>query len=316
MRNQPHRRPTQNNPALRASIRRTYVFLIVAVVGLAGTLLLLRAAQDAALRRREVRVSLDVPYRTVDNQTLGMDVYQPLPSAGKGHFPVVLLLHGGGWTAGNKHELRAYAYGLAQQGIVAASANYRLVSRDGTRNQWPAQIEDVRAAVAFLRQPEQTARFHGFPGGKIGVMGHSSGAHLAALLGVQNPKKDGIGAVIDFAGPVDLTDSTHPPLTPFEMPLLPRLFGETQKQAPRVYRDASPACLVQKDAAVPFLIFHGGDDPVVPLYQARRMETALREKHISVVLNIMPGEGHLFGRPENVTRWINESARFFKTKLP
>lgn len=139
-----------------------------------------------------------MPYRTVDGQTLGMDIYEPPPIAGKGPFPVVLLLHGGGWTAGSKHELHAYAHGLALRGIVAASVNYRLVSRDGSRNRWPAQMEDVRAAAVFLRRPEQTARFHGFPGGKIGVMGHSSGAHLAALLGVRNPQKDGVGAVIEF----------------------------------------------------------------------------------------------------------------------
>lgn len=99
------------------------------------------------------------------------------------------------------------------------------------------------------------------------------------------------------------------------MPLLPHLFGKTQNEAPGVYRAASPACLVRNNAA-PFLIFHGGDDATIPPSQARRMENALREKHIPVLLNIVPGEGHLFGRPENVTMWKDQSARFFRAELP
>jgi len=121
---------------------------------------------------------------------------------------VLLFLHGGGWRMGNKRDIRSWIQFLANEGYVAVSVGYRLAP-DAV---FPAQIEDAKTAVRFLRA--HADKYH-IDKDRIGAMGWSAGGHLACLLGLTDPKAGLEGtecpkessrvlAVVDYFGPTDL----------------------------------------------------------------------------------------------------------------
>jgi acetyl esterase/lipase len=223
---------------------------------------------------------------------LKLDLYRPRQPADK-PWPVVVWIHGGGWKQGNKFPCPA-AW-LATQGYAVASIQYRL----STVARWPAQIEDCRDAVRWLRQ--HGAKYQ-LQTERIGVWGGSAGGHLAAMLGTlspppKEPVSSRVQAVCDFYGPSDLL--TMPANTPgpgkTDADLAQSngalLLGGTVKDQPDRARSASPLHQVSADDP-PFLIVHGDRDPLVPLEQSQRLAAALKQSGVPVELRILPGAGH------------------------
>jgi acetyl esterase/lipase len=206
---------------------------------------------------------------------------------------VVLWVHGGGWANGSKD--RCPAAGLAADGYAVASVEYRLtgVAR------WPAQMDDLRDAVRWVRTH---AKEYGLDGNQIGAWGGSAGGHLAALLGTLDPPKgetvpSRARAVCDFYGPSDLltmpanvpgSGKTDADLTATNGA---KLLGGAVKDRPELARPASPLSQVTKDDP-PFLILHGDKDPQVPLLQSERLAAKLREAGVSVALHVLKDAGH------------------------
>ena len=130
--------------------------------------------QGAGLKYQTFR---GVSFEKHDNVDLMADIYMPLddgPHAG------VLLIHGGGWLAGDRSELRSIARKMAPLGYTVMAIDYRLAPKD----KFPAQIEDCNAAISWM--VENAAKYKIDPK-RLGVWGYSSGGHLAALLGTTNP---------------------------------------------------------------------------------------------------------------------------------
>ncbi len=137
------------------------------------------------------------------------------PKTGDGPFPAVVCIHGGGFRAGSRERYRSIAYYLAQHGYVAATIDYRL----SPRHQFPAAVEDSKAAVRYLRA--NAARFNLDPD-RIGATGGSAGGHLVLMLGVtggvaefegSGPNQEfssAVQAVVNQFGPTDLTASYEP----------------------------------------------------------------------------------------------------------
>ena len=208
----------------------------------------------------------------------------------------MLLIHGGGW-AGGTHKGYAPVW-LAQHGYFTASVEYRLTGEAP----WPAQIEDCKLAVRWLRA--NADKYHVNPG-RIGCMGHSAGGHLVACLGVLGA--DGaldasggfqgvssrVQAVVDEAGPVDFTPEGRPTIRT-EMnddPGLVKLFGGSFAEKPDPWRQASAALHVSADTP-PFLILHGEQDTLVPITQAEHMAAALKAAGIPVEFIRVKNAGH------------------------
>src|SRR5262249_29864132 len=103
------------------------------------------APAPSARSAAKAQLQTDVVYRKADGMEIKLDL--AMPKEGKGPFPAVVCVHGGAWRMGNRKDLRPWIEYLAEQGYVAASISYRLVP-DG---RWPAQIEDCKTAVRFLR---------------------------------------------------------------------------------------------------------------------------------------------------------------------
>lgn len=187
-----------------------------------------------------VSVDENVPYASVNGSELCLDIYQPAGPATQMH-PAVVLIHGGGWTNLNKSTMRGMGQFLARAGFVAFSVNYRLF--DGAENRWPAQLDDVQRAVRWVRA---NAARYGVNPERIGAFGHSAGAQLAALLGMEQTRDNSdpalakysskVQAVVDVSGPSDFTTDRDREGIAF----LARFLGTGYSNHPDVWREASP----------------------------------------------------------------------------
>ena len=120
----------------------------------------------------EFDIEENVVYSTVDASELLLDAY--VPSGGIDR-PAVLVVHGGAWRMGNRKQLQGYARALAKKGFVCFAIDYRLAPR----HKFPAQIEDCRSAVQWIRR---NAREYSIDVKRLGAIGYSAGGHLVSLL--------------------------------------------------------------------------------------------------------------------------------------
>jgi acetyl esterase/lipase len=258
----------------------------------------------------------DLEYNQVDGKRLLLDLY--LPTKGRGPFPIVVFVHGGGWRSGDK-KLSPNSPQLKQvrRGYAVASINYRL-SGEAI---FPAQIEDCKAAIRFLRA---NAAMYKLDGDHIAVWGSSAGANLVALLGTTAdvPELEGTGnldqssrvqAVIDQFGPSDLLKMAADalPCTNFEhdSPDSPgsQLVGCAVQTCPDKADAAGPINYITPDDA-PFLIMHGSEDCTVGPAQSERFFEALRLRGVEAEYILLQGARHggsEFKTPEMETK-INE----------
>lgn len=191
--------------------------------------------------------------------------------------PVVLYIHGGGWHEGDRGAgmhpwLNPH---LAAHGFVTASVTYRL-SGDAT---WPAPLDDVHTAVDWLHDH---AAEHGGDPDRIGLWGHSAGAHLAALTALH---VDTVKAVALSACPSDLRAER-----PDSGNEVARLIG-TGTDWDSALTSASPICHVRAGAP-PFLLAHGTDDTVVAFSQSAAFRDALVDAGVTVQWEPLPGRHH------------------------
>ena len=244
-----------------------------------------------------VRVIKDIPYAGVADPNRTLNLYLPqTPSAAR--LPLVVLIHGGGWSGGDKNDFRGVAEEFVQRGYAAASLNYRL-SRQAI---FPAQIIDCKAALRWLRA--HTAEY-GLDPGRVVVGGHSAGGHLAALVGTTGgvarfdigpnlDRKSSVQAVLWFAGVGDLVSRTLIPGYEGEQDAHSGesgLIGGPVLQTLRVAYAASPITYVSAGTP-PFALFHGDSDRVVPVAQAVEMDSALLRAGVPVELHVIKGADH------------------------
>ena len=238
-----------------------------------------------------VEVLRDITFSTVGEQELQLDLYRPKKASGT--LPAVVWVHGGGWKNGSKD--RCPAAWLAAHGFAVASINYRLTHEA----QWPAQIDDCRAAVRWIR--ENAASFN-LNADRIGAWGSSAGGHLVALLGTLDPPdsegtSSQVQAVCDWFGPTDLL--TMPPNTISETRTEAdiaqsngaKLLGATVRDVPALAKQASALYQVSADDP-PFLIMHGEKDPGVPLSQSEQLHEKLLAAGAQSELKVIANAGH------------------------
>lgn len=239
-------------------------------------------------------VERDITYCHAANVALKMDVYYPA-KANAAAWPAIVFVHGGAWMSGDKATtdgLRDIPE-MVRRGYLVASVNYRLAPQF----QFPAQIEDVKCAVRYLRA--HAATYH-FDPSRLGAWGASAGGHLVALLGLTDDKlwiepngeyadqTSRIQAVVDLYGPSDMTQ-----VFPGASGLIDeRVFGAVSKRDRRLAA-ASPVTYISPGAP-PFLLIHGDQDDLVPLSQSEELYGRLKEASISVQLVVVKNAGHVF----------------------
>lgn len=269
-------------------------------------LLALAVASTASAAEPAVTVERDIVYGTAENEKLLLDLAKPTTP---GPHPCVVCLHGGAWKFGSRKDLSRVGRGditevaptkkasliemLAGQGYVAVSVGYRLAPKA----KFPAQIEDAKTAVRFLRT---NAKAYGLDPDHIAALGFSAGGHLAALLGTTDKdagfegslyptQSSRVQCVVDFFGPTDLTLYTES--EGIEKAYMAPLLGARYSAKPEVYKKASPLEHVSKDDP-PVLIFHGTADIIVPIIHSERFQKKLTDCGVKCELKTIPGEGH------------------------
>ena len=250
------------------------------------------------------RKMLDVPYNLVSSEDV-LDVYFPdLYDSAK----VIIYIHGGSWTSGDKGEFPASLIEelVGKRKYILVSINYRLV-KDG-KNRFPAQIEDVSGAIKFLTAAGK--KFH-FNSKEFALIGGSAGAHLAMLYAYGYDENKQIKTVLDLWGPTDFTDpSVRTPNSDADR-VSNNFLGDTDPQA-KISYDASPFYRLTKESGVPTILFHGALDPLVPISQADKMYKKLVALNIPAKYEVYPNEKHgfsgavrddLFGK---MVKWLEE----------
>lgn len=276
-----------------------------------------------------ILATTNVPYAS-RSASQKLDIH--VPTTGAKPYPVVLWIHGGGWSSGDKTlNAKNPLLGLLGQGIAIVSVNYRLSGEA----KWPAQIQDVKAALRWVRA---NAAAYQLDPNRIGAWGLSAGGHLAAMLGTTdgvaaltdlslgNPTmSEKVKAVTDWFGPVAFLamdaqlaldgcplfgGSGHNAPTSPESKLL----GAPIVTVPSRVQSANPRMYVTAGDAK-FLIMHGTADCTVPYQQsqglAQRMNAVVPG---SATIQILTGATH-GGSPWTTSVALNPVFAFFKSTL-
>jgi acetyl esterase/lipase len=258
---------------------------LAALLFLAAPLLAAARPQDDLLFEK------DVVYGKGGDEELKLNLGRLKEQSGP--TPCVVIIHGGGWAAGNKSQHDAQVRDFAKRGYVAATVGYRFAPK----HVFPAQIEDVKCAVRFLRA---NAEKYQIDKDRIGAVGFSAGAHLSMLLGTMD-KEDGlegeggnpeqpskVNAVVAFFGPTDLTSSDWPEKTG---KILVNFLGGSKQEKLELYKKASPITYVTPGDA-PMLLIQGTKDGLVPWTQATAMGDALTKAGVYGRVDLILGAHH------------------------
>jgi acetyl esterase/lipase len=280
-------------------------FIIVSMVSILGIFTM--HAQTRSRTRAPVPTGANsiswitnIPYVTGGALDQQLDLYIPTNLKGE---PLIVFVHGGGWRHGDKagDSLNPNNLQLLWGGYAMASINYRLTPD----SLWPAQIEDCKAAIRWLKAH---AADYGYDPNRIGVIGESAGGHLVAMLGTTSGKKlfevgenlsysSDVNCVVNLFGVDDFSRTPSAAGT---------LLGAENKSDPELIRSVSPVSYVHKEEP-PMLIVHGTDDKLVPYEQAQILVTAMDKVKARYHFHTVVGGGHnpYFGLS------INEETRNF-----
>lgn len=230
------------------------------------------------------------PYKTLTyvkyaDTTLSLDFY---PAQIAGNKPCVIVIHGGSWAGGDSRQLPELNSYLAARGYNVAAINYRMAPKYQT----PAPVQDVQAAIAYLKQ--QADVLHIDPTEFV-LLGRSAGAQIA-MLAAYTLHEPALKGVIDFYGPADMIWGYSAPASPLVMDsrkVMENYIGGPYSRIPQKYAACSPLEFVDEHT-VPTLIIHGDNDVLVAPEHSRRLNLKLQQNGIRRYLLKLPWATHGF----------------------
>jgi alpha-L-fucosidase 2 len=223
-------------------------------------------------------VHRSIEYGRAASQALLMDASIP---EGKGPFPAVIIVHGGGWIGGHReYSVQPLFEPLSNAGFAWFSISYRLAS---DLLQFGVAVDDVQTALGFVRQ--NAAKFKVDPS-RIAVLGESAGAHLASLAVQRSPRS--AAAVVALYPPTDLVSLAR------DLTAIPESVRQAIKAAGMEalihgYCGRCPPSSTSPRICPPFLLIHGTSDTVVPYDQSERMLKKLKAAGIPAELITVEG---------------------------
>lgn len=225
---------------------------------------------------------LNVSYGDDPKQRL--DVYLP---ANRGERTrLLVIVHGGGWSGGDKSDFDSYISEFQKRlpHYAFANVNYRLASQQA--NHFPTQENDINAAIQYLKDKSDEYKIST----DFVYLGISAGAHLVMLQGYKHNDVVQPKGIVSFFGPVDLqqlyinSDSSIPVV-------LRTIMNATLEKNPEIFQQSSPINFVSASSA-PTLMLHGDKDRIVPVEQAYLLRDKLVESGVMNKLIVYPGQGH------------------------
>jgi pectinesterase len=247
----------------------------------------------------------DIEYGEADGQKLFLDAHVP---AGEGKFPVVLIVHGGGWMAGDKETDIVPVFAPFATNFCWFTINYRLAPT----NRWPACFDDVQTAIRWVK--DHAAEFKGDPE-RIALLGYSAGGHLVTLAGTRAGVDTRVQAVAAFAPPTDLVaDNERRGGLSVSMKNLFNCDSTNITDSVRaVLKENSPLTYVAPGLP-PFLVINGSADKTVPVGQSQNFVSALKAANVDATLIVIPEGQHRIndwkkftpGWQEQLVKWLEE----------
>lgn len=228
--------------------------------------------------------------------------------------PAIILLHGGGWTAGDKSDFKVLGKQLAKNGYAAVAMNYSFV--DGTITCYDI-LEDIDNAIKFIKENGDR---YGIDTKRIALIGGSAGGHLALLYANLYVSPIDIAFVISLAGPTDLNDEGYFDgiLGDYFFELMQKATGvdyEGEGDKPQEWADISPINNIS-NLTPPTLLAHGVLDDVVPYSNALAYYNKLQEFNVPSHLVTYENSGHALGDKEGDAQFIELFSLYFETYLP
>lgn len=233
----------------------------------------------------------NVSYGTDSQQV--MDIYLP-ENRSAAITKTVVIIHGGGWTGGDKSEMTPVAEGFKtlMPGYASVNLSYRLAVNNSV-NVFPTQENDVKSAIEFYLSKTNEYKVSK----DIIVLGGSAGAHLAMLHSYKNDPGKHVKAVVDFFGPTDLVAAWNDGL--LDQLILFGAIGKTYDQDPQIYIQSSPVNFITSQSP-PTIALQGGQDPVVLPSQSDLLISKLNSKGVPNQLVVYPADGHGFSNTNNI----------------
>ena len=257
------------------------------------------AKTEITRQSKGVRIEKDQRFSDQAGKAGLCDLYLPAVDPPKRGYPVVVLVHGGGWISGDKWTLAGYSRLLATHGFAAITINYRLAPD----HKFPAQVDDVRSALIWAKENANRLKFNL---DRLGIFGYSAGGHLSTLVAsladetieVQAAASDwpshdkkwgelpSIRAVCAGGPPCDFRS------LPVDNNALAYFLGGSRRERPENYIAASPAAHVSPADPVTQII-HGDSDLLVPLKGSQEFHEAQVAAGVDSRLEVMPNQGHM-----------------------
>jgi acetyl esterase/lipase len=277
----------------------------------------------ASAAEYEVTTRMKVQYVEHDGVKLTGDLYAP---KGRDKAPVIVAVHGGGWQAASPAIYQYWGPYLAKNGYAVFAPSYRL-SKPGAKT-FPQAVYDVKAAIQYVRA--NAAELNVDPA-RIGLMGDSAGAHLAALvaLAADEPMFSSdyrnaphaatpanVKTMVGFYGVYDMQAQWHhDQLARPRDQITEKFLGQSPMQNRRVYFDASPTSYATVDKreklGTRFLLVYGTDDDIVdPATQSKVFLNNLKQAGFFARQTVIPGAGHFF------TAWPVEPGSYNAVAAP
>ncbi len=245
------------------------------------TSILIGFAALGSFHAADITPSRSVIYKTVNHTELKMDVFEPAEFKATDNRPAIVFFFGGGWSGGSTKQFFQQAAAMAEQGMVAFSADYRV---KGSNKTTPFEcVQDGKSAIRWVRQ--HAAEF-GIDPDRIVAAGGSAGGHIAACTGV-------------IAGNEEAGEDASISSVPNAMILFNPVLDTTEKGyganrfEPDQQTDISPCHQVRK-GIVPTIVFHGTADKTVPFENAERFTRLMKEAGNECVLVPFEGKDHGF----------------------
>lgn len=278
-----------------------------AIALIAAALVILQAcsplsAVNAVAPSKGITLIPDLAYGTGDRQML--DLYRP--DGAQADLPTILFFYGGSWKRGSREKYAFAARALAREGYLVAVADYRTYPDV----KFPAFVHDGAKAVAWLTQ---NAKKYGGKSNRIHMMGHSAGAHIAAMIALdekylarENISRDVLGRWVGLAGPYAFY--------PSQVRSVRDIFSDLSDEA-----QARPVTFAATLGAPSALLLHGGDDTLVLPENSKQLASALSAAGVNAHAHIYPDIGHVrlvlsLSAPfQGFASTLKDSVKFLKT---
>jgi acetyl esterase/lipase len=285
-------------------VMKLYRLLLVSLVAMACQK---NTGGDNPTDPSAAKTMLNVAYGTDAAQK--MDIYLP-GGRTTASTKVIVMIHGGAWVSGDKNDFNEYVDSLKRRvpDYAIFNINYRLAT--GLTNTFPAQENDVKAAIEFI----YNKRSEYLISEKFVLLGASAGGHLALLQGYKHTTPVKPKAIVDFFGPTDMVDIYNNPASPaIPQSAVASIVGATPTTNLTLYQSSSPINYVTAQSA-PTIILQGGVDPLVAASQSATLNTKLQTMGVVHQYVFYPTEGHSWVGP-NLVHSFNQVQAFLAANV-